>query len=107
MTLQNIILKRLTFSSNALMNVFRRCRAHLYSLLNVIVAVHVLHAEMYYEGENEAAISRRCHPAISSCFPSQLEWARLESKMTGTLVWPDDSLNYTTYNFQNNLGVLT
>ena len=81
---------------------FRWC-----SMLYVFAAVHTLHGEMYFEHEKEGNIRRRCRPDLQSCFPSQLEWAELDEKLTGKLVWPDDSLNYTAYNNQYNIRTHT
>ena len=75
-------------------------------LLYLYQVFHILHGQLYFDGENEETIKRRCNPALS-CFPSQLEWARLEENMFGRLVWPDDSLNYTVYNYQNNIWTVT
>ena len=67
-------------------------------LLFLCVANYVVHGEIYIERENEETIRRRCRPSLS-CFPDQLEWAKLENDLTGMLVWPDN-YNYTMYNFQ-------
>ena len=64
--------------------------------------------DMFFDlEEQEGNIRRRCRPELQSCFPSQLEWAKLADKLDGKLVWPDDSLNYTEYNYQYNLRTRT
>ena len=65
-----------------------------------------MNAKLYYGEVNEETIRRRRRPDLS-CFPSELQWAELDDSMIGTLVWPDDSFNYTAYNFQFNLKART
>ena len=75
-------------------------------LLYAFATVHTLHGKMHFDDENQDAIKQRCNPALS-CFPNQLEWANLGESMTGRLVWPEDSLNYTVYNYQYNMWAVT
>ena len=97
----------LPYNHNQIVAIIVFCSYCVYiSLLCIFALINTLQADLYYEGENEDTIRRRCRPDLS-CFPSELEWAELKESMTGTLVWPDDSFNYTARNFQVNLRKMT
>ena len=57
--------------------------------------------------EQERHVNRFCRPELQSCFPTQLEWAKLDDDLDGTLAWPDVSFGYTGYNYQYNLRTFT
>ena len=74
-------------------------------LLYAVTVIDIVYGKMEFDDENQEVVKRRCSPALS-CFPSQLEWAKLGENMTGRLVWPEDS-NYTVYNYQYNMWTVT
>ena len=78
------------------------------AVLLLVVMVPPLHGAIHSDlEEQEERIKHRCHPQFQSCYPSQLEWARLSDQLDGRLVWPDESFNYTAFNYQYNLRTLT
>ena len=84
----------------------RFCVCMYVSLLCIFELFLTIHGKLYFEEENEETIRRRCRPELS-CFPSQLDWAELEDSLTGRLVWPGDSYNYTAFSYQFNLRTQT
>lgn len=54
------------------------------------------------EASFEENIKTRCRVDLPSCFPEQLDLAELGKSLTGELVFPEKSKEYTSYNFQWN-----